>query len=162
MKYQFVFLSLLTLSLAGYSQTVAGKQTAICSPGNMTGAAPELVEKVDQFLKTLQSAISTDDRARVASLTNYPITVATGDKLIRINTKKEFVREYGQIFTARLKALVKQQNAGCVNLMDEKGFMIANGEIWFNEFPGDHMLISTINPPIPDSGKQAGLTYGRN
>lgn len=153
MKYQLIIVPLLASSLLAQSMGPTGARVASCSPGNMTGAAPELVEKVDRFLKSLQSALSANDSARVALLMNYPIIAATGNKLVRIETKEEFVREYSQIFTPHLRELVMQQKAGCINLMDEKGFMLASGEIWFNEYPGGRLLISTINPPVPRGDK---------
>ena len=155
MTCQFMVAALLLSSLLAQTQGIPSARDTDCDAGNMTGAAPALVEKVDHFIRNLQSAVLHNDIVRVASMVNYPIVVPIGTELIRIDNKEKFVQGYDQIFTPHLKKVVMGQTAGCVNLMGEQGFMLASGEIWFNEYAGGRLLISTINPPIPGESRVA-------
>lgn len=94
---------------------------------------------VTQFLARLKQAMAADDRAAVAAMVNYPITVQS-----RTYRDAAALRaNYARVFTPEVKAAVATARADDLFARDQ-GVMIGNGEIWMNEISGS-MKIITIN-----------------
>ncbi len=94
---------------------------------------------VTQFLARLKQAVAADDRAAVAAMVNYPITVQS-----RTYRDAAALRaNYAQVFTPEVKAAIAAAKADNLFARDQ-GVMIGNGEIWMNEIRGS-MKIITVN-----------------
>jgi hypothetical protein len=149
MKSLVLVMSLVACCLQSFGQVAEQKGPVNCSQGNIAGAAPELVDKVGRFLTEFQTALAKDDRIKVALLVNYPVSAANMKRKFNLKTEEEFLQAYDEFFTPLVKKIIAAQRPSCVNLMGSKGFMLARGEVWFTEYPGGHMRIFAINPPIP-------------
>jgi hypothetical protein len=151
MKSLIIVAFIVSICVITRSQTEPKKPSNECDPGNMAGAAPELFKKVNRFVVDLQSAIAHNDKSAVALLIKYPISVETKKGALLVHSKRELIEQYEKIFTPELKQIIANQRPSCVNLMGAKGFMLAHGEVWFNEFYGRDLKIFAINPVVPAS-----------
>ena len=59
--------------------------------------------QIDLFLNELKAAVERDDRARVASLIQYPITVAIAGLRVPISNSATLIQQYDAIFTADMR-----------------------------------------------------------
>ena len=99
---------------------------------------------VTQFLARLKQAIATDNRAAVAAMVNYPLTVyASGGASVTYRDAAALRARYAQVFTPEVRAAVAAAKADDLFARDQ-GVMIGNGEIWMNEVQGS-MKIITVN-----------------
>ena len=94
---------------------------------------------VTQFLARLKRVVAADDRAAVAAMVNYPITVQS--KTYR--DAAALRADYARIFTSEVKAAIAAARVDDLFARDQ-GVMIGNGEIWMNEIRGS-MKIITVN-----------------
>ena len=101
--------------------------------------------KVTQFLARLKQAMATDDRAAIAAMVKYPLTVhpSTGRPATYRNAAA-LSANYARVFTPEVRAAVAAAKPDDLFARDQ-GVMIGNGEIWMNDIGGS-MKIITINP----------------
>jgi hypothetical protein len=100
--------------------------------------------QVTQFLARLKQAVAADDRATVAAMINYPLTVHTsGGASTTYHDAAALRANYARVFTPEVKAAVAAAKADDLFTRDQ-GVMIGNGEVWMNEIRGS-MRIITIN-----------------
>jgi hypothetical protein len=107
-----------------------------------------------QFLLRLQKAVTSDDREAVSSMIYYPLHVYGQEGAITIRTKPDFLKQYNQIWNARVKRELFLQSTACLGYASsgytpehgsQTAFVIgAHGEIWFLNI-GNAMKIITIN-----------------
>jgi hypothetical protein len=87
---------------------------------------------VDVRAKAFQAAVSIKDRALVAGMIRFPITVILGGRRTRIESTTELLRVYEQVFTStfttRLVAAIPHHM-----FSRDQGVMLGNGEIWFDD-----------------------------
>jgi hypothetical protein len=87
------------------------------------------VEETRPFFETLQSSVAAGDRAKVCTMMNYPLRVATmSDK---IANEASCLQKYDRIFTAPVRDAVHQQRFDDL-FANWQGVMIGNGQIWFS------------------------------
>ncbi|MGH7154001.1 MAG: hypothetical protein ACREF3_08715, partial [Acetobacteraceae bacterium] len=88
---------------------------------------------VTQFLARLQHAMAAGDRASVAAMVRYPLTVypMKGQPMTYRNAAS-LMANYARIFTPEIKAAVAAARPYNLFARDQ-GVMIGNGEIWMNE-----------------------------
>ena len=99
---------------------------------------------VTQFLAQLKEAMAADDRAAVAAMVNYPMTVhASGGASVTYRGAASLRSRYAQVFTPEVKAAVAAAKPDNLFSRDQ-GIMIGNGEIWMNEVHGS-MKVITVN-----------------
>jgi hypothetical protein len=99
---------------------------------------------VTQFVARLKQAVAADDRAAVAAMVNYPLTVnAAGGRSMTYRNAAALSANYARVFTPEVKAAIAAAKANDLFSRDQ-GVMIGNGEIWMNELHGA-MKIVTVN-----------------
>jgi hypothetical protein len=99
---------------------------------------------VTQFVARLKRAVAANDRAAVAAMVNYPLTVnAPGGRSITYRNAAALSANYARVFTPEVKAAVAAAKADDLFSRDQ-GVMIGNGEIWMNE-RGGWVKIITVN-----------------
>ena len=123
----------------------AAKSDPTCSPGNLQQVQPELVQEVDHFLHQLQAAVESNDRDAAAQLFKYPFAVHLKSGGFTVRTPADFVKKYDRIFPRRLVSLVENQRTQCINQVGARGFMLGQGEIWFDELGDGNMQAFAVN-----------------
>jgi hypothetical protein len=99
---------------------------------------------VTQFVARLKRAVAANDRAAVAAMVNYPLTVnAPGGRSMTYRNAAALSANYARVFTPEVKAAVAAAKADDLFSRDQ-GVMIGNGEIWMNE-RGGWVKIITVN-----------------
>jgi hypothetical protein len=99
---------------------------------------------VTQFVARLKQVVAADDRAAVAAMVNYPLTVnSSGGRSMTYRNAAALSASYERVFTPEVKAAVAAATADDLFSRDQ-GVMIGNGEIWMNELRGS-MKIITVN-----------------
>ena len=99
---------------------------------------------VTQFVARLKQAVAADDRAAVAAMVNYPLTVnSSGGRSMTYRNAAALSASYARVFTPEVKAAVAAAKADDLFSRDQ-GVMIGNSEIWMNEIRGS-MKIITVN-----------------
>jgi hypothetical protein len=88
-------------------------------------------EEVAAFLGDLQAAVRADKPAAVADLIVFPLRVNKPALKGFVRTRGEFLRSYASIFTPEVRTAILKQTPSEL-FRNWQGFMIGNGEIWFN------------------------------
>ena len=105
-----------------------------------TAAADGIADADAQaFLTSLQTAVRSDDRRRVAKLVHYPLRVnraaaasagSAAPPPRNVANAAAFVQGYGTIFTPKVREAVLRQDPAKL-FRNAQGAMIGNGEVWF-------------------------------
>lgn len=138
----------LLVAMATACASSALGQSASCQKGNIAAEPDATVKNATQFLNNLQQAIRTGNRTQVMDLVHFPLTASTTNATLHIEDSKELEKKYNAVFSPKWRKAILQQDVGCVNRVGDKGFMLAQGAVWFNEFQPDGMRIVTVNQPI--------------
>ena len=91
----------------------------------------------------LKGAMARDDRAAVASLVKYPLTIGRGRARRQIRNASGFVTNYDAIVNGCIKATVQRQKMGQLFCRDQ-GVMFGDGAVWVSNGPTDLQVI-TLN-----------------
>jgi len=93
---------------------------------------------------TGSSRLAADDKAAVAVMVNYPLTVHASRGVSRTYRDAAALgASYARVFTPEVKAAVAAAAADNLFARDQ-GVMIGQGEIWMNEIRGSIKII-TVN-----------------
>jgi hypothetical protein len=102
-------------------------------------------EDAINFFRKLQAAVAANDRARVASMIDYPVNVSIGSRRVRLRRKADLLRRYEAVFNRNVKDALAQQQASELS-PSWRGVMIGNGQIWFAPLgDGKSVKIVAIN-----------------
>lgn len=123
-------------------------QSASCQKGNISAEPDAIVKNATQFLNNLQQAIKGGNRTQVMDLVHFPLTASTTNQTLHIEDSKELEKRFNAVFSPKWRKAILQQDVGCVSRIGDKGFMLAQGALWFNEFQPDGMRIIGVNQPI--------------
>lgn len=104
------------------------------------------------FLATLQDALRKNDRARIATLTAYPLHTPPirGQRVIR--NRQELLARFNLVFTPAIRSKVLAAGPNDV-WGNQQGFMVNQGVIWFDDraarpgAPSAFKLIA-VNPVV--------------
>jgi hypothetical protein len=96
------------------------------------------------FLAQLQAAAQSNNKEQIAEMISYPLLVLRSGKRTHIRQKKEFLTNFGLIFTDPVRDAILHQTAQCL-FGNSTGAMVGNGELWFREQAPDQWKIITIN-----------------
>ncbi|MBE5253852.1 MAG: hypothetical protein QRY16_15875 [Enterobacterales bacterium endosymbiont of Blomia tropicalis] len=77
------------------------------------------------FLNALQHAVASNDKAAVASLVEYPITINKK----KITTSSAFIKNYDNILNSNVKKAIANQKYEDLFVRDQ-GIMIGDGQVW--------------------------------
>ncbi|HVF57533.1 MAG TPA: hypothetical protein VM934_15365 [Pyrinomonadaceae bacterium] len=128
-----MLLMLLALSL---SSAAAGPSR---QEGKYSVAGIDDERAVEKFLADLQEAVAQDDRARVASMLSYPLTLHSGKRRTVLRRKSDLLKKYGVVFNRKVKDALAKQKASEL-FANWQGVMIGDGAIWFGEVGGAGQL----------------------
>ncbi len=82
------------------------------------------------FVKSLQQLVSKDQKAEIAELVSYPLSVDGNDS---INDQATFVQAYDSIFTKAVKECLAQEDTSRNMESVDGSYMIGWGCVWFDE-----------------------------
>ncbi len=128
-----------TPSLALGAMALAFAWLATAAQPKATAADGIADDDAQAFLTSLQTAVRSDDRRRVAKLVHYPLRVnrATAASVgsaaptpRNVENAAAFVQGYGTIFTPKVREAVLRQDPAKL-FRNAQGAMIGNGEVWF-------------------------------
>lgn len=124
----------------------AAAQTA---PDQAFEAAGTDARHVSDFLKTLKTAVSVDNRFKVAKLLSYPIEVWAGGEVITLRSESELLARYSKVFTPELKKTIAESNFENI-VVDDRGVHIDAGRLCCKPHlgrPDAPLRIVAINKP---------------
>lgn len=145
-----LLLMLLAWRLLSPAQEQISSDTQKCQGSTVDLQGEETAEKSRAFLVRLQSAVSREDKAEVASMISYPLLVIHSDSKTRIKNRSQLLHRYDSIFDAHVRAVIAQQSAKCL-FGNYQGTMIGDGEVWYREQPNGKMQIVTVNSSVAKS-----------
>ncbi len=86
---------------------------------------------VEQFLGDLQHSVAVDDRAHVAEMVRFPISITVEGKPLTLRSKDQLLKYYDVAFDAKVRGFIAKQRVSDL-FCNWKGIMIGRGEIWIN------------------------------
>ncbi len=111
---------------------------AVPVPAQETRTTSESVQRLlgdsaeyRHVITAFQAAVQAHDAAGVAALVSYPITVRVGGTSRTIKTPQKFIARYDSIITPAIAAAVQGQAYDSM-MVNSKGVMLGQGEVWFN------------------------------
>lgn len=119
-----LFGSLLSLTLMA---PLAGLPASAASRYEVAGLENQAA--VDQFFGQFQQAVAKGDRATVAAMIHYPISVKLGGKAVQLKTKAELISRFDSVFPAAFKrklAGIKVKDLWA----NYQGVATPGGELW--------------------------------
>ncbi len=87
-------------------------------------------DEARRFLGLIKEFISRKDKQKLALLVDYPIKVNLRGKTFQIKSREDFIRNYNEIITPRVRKSALKQNFEDL-FVNWQGVMIGSGEIWF-------------------------------
>jgi len=98
-------------------------------------------DEVALFLSKLKDAVKSNELKNLEIFFHYPFTLFLGnDKKIIISSKQLFKKHYEQITGGKFKEVINKSSIDTL-FVNSQGFMIGNGEVWFEPRLG----IITVN-----------------
>lgn len=92
-------------------------------------------EQIENFLTKLKLNLKADNSNKLADMFQYPFNCNSCKKPKIIKSRTQFKNRYKEIFTKKIREAVS--NASLDELfVNYQGFMIGNGEIWFDPKKG--------------------------
>jgi hypothetical protein len=123
---------------AGSGPQACGGNSTVDTLGAKTAASARA------FLTQLQAGVQSNNKEQIAELISYPLLVLRSGKRTHIRQKKEFLTNFGLIFTDPVRDAILRQTSQCL-FGNSSGAMVGNGEVWFREQAPDQWKIITIN-----------------
>lgn len=100
---------------------------------------------VEDFLRSLQQAVAKNERARVATMLNYPVTVIIRGRKLKLKNKADFLRRYNVTINHKVKQAIADQKPDDL-FVNYQGVMIGGGEIWFGQpYESKQIKVIAIN-----------------
>ena len=103
---------------------------------------------VSDFLSDLQKSVAAGDRAHVASLIQFPITITIKGKRISLRNRQQLLTHYDVAFDPKVKGFLAKQHFADL-FCNWKGIMIGRGEIWLGARTHGPLRIIAINNNPP-------------
>jgi hypothetical protein len=143
---------LLLLTMFAMRPSVCGAQLngtdsieAACPGDTVDQLGPQIAKESRAFVASLKAATDANDRTAVSSMIRYPLAVHIGDRTFRAHTPEEFLHEYDRIMNRAVrKAIDDPQSSKCL-FFSSQGFMIGDGEVWFEKVSSGVHKVITIN-----------------
>ena len=105
---------------------------------------------VEEFADKIQSYVVNGDKQRLAEQIKYPINAKVNGKVVKIENKDYFIRNYNQIFYPKYKDVISNSYAKYL-FVNYQGIMFGEDEfnIWINEVTPTNgvskLMITAIN-----------------
>jgi len=85
------------------------------------------------FVKQLQEAFRKGDRRLIASMIEYPLLVTNDRGKRQIRGKQVLLANFGDVFDATTICVIERAKPDEL-FGNWQGFMIGNGQVWFDKF----------------------------
>jgi len=130
----------LPLVLAGLIQWANGQEDACIRAYG--------VASVEQFLGDLQHSVAVDDRAHVAEMVRFPISITVERKPVTLRNRDQLLKYYNVAFDAKVRGFIAKQKISGL-FCNWRGIMIGRGEIWISTSgrPSRLRIIAINNNP---------------
>jgi len=151
-KHAAILFLLLVPTSAGAQNVLRDTRTP-CTVGRLNEESPETAKSLSAFLETIKSALSSNDKRKLADMSSYPLRVATETGKFKIRSQEAFLQHYEQIFPKSLFDFLKTQQPQCISRVGAQGFTVGLGEIWFDQYPDGTVKFFAINPVTLPSDK---------
>jgi hypothetical protein len=140
------------LTIFGPAQKASSAQTkSTCGQSTVEDAwGANFASEAKLFLDQLQRVVRDKDKAKLASLIEYPVRINVGSHHSEIASEKEFLRKYSSVLTPDMVREVLAQMPDCL-FGNSQGVMIGRGVIWFQRQPEGTMKIIAFNIPSSDA-----------
>jgi hypothetical protein len=143
--FLFVMVLFVGSSVTLRAQTIPRSGQAECESDTVDRMGPEVAKEARDFLGKLRNAVERGDKKQVASMVHYPLNVHFADKTVVIRNPAEFTRNYGRIVNDSVKAKITDEKSSRCMFANWQGFMVGDGEVWFQEFSQGVLKIITFN-----------------
>lgn len=100
-------------------------------------------EAFETFYGKLQKWMSKGNKEAIARHVQYPLRVNKDGQSHFVANDKQFVAEYEQIMTERVRHALQQQDVKQA-FVNYQGVMVGNGELWLRQ-NGDKFVIVAVN-----------------
>lgn len=107
-------------------------------------------QAIENFVSTIQSYVVNDNKKQLAEQVKYPINVKINDKVIKIENKDDFIKNYDKIFHSEYKKVISKAFAKYM-FANWQGVMFGTGSynMWINEVTpsgsNSKLMITAIN-----------------
>ncbi len=118
-----------------------------CTPGNLKDSGPETDAAIEGFWQDFQASLRSNDKGRIAKMVDYPVEVFSGNKF-EIHNEQEFVRYFNKIFPKNLREMLLRQQVDCIHRVGSKGFSVAHGQLWFDEYSDGKVKIFGVTAVV--------------
>lgn len=117
-----------------------------CSGDTVDTSNAAMAAPARAFVHRLAAAVAQNDRRLVASLVHYPLPVYTGPgKKTLIRNQTDLLAHYTTVFNPKARAALSSPDAARCLFYRDQGFMIGDGEIWFDGPSASTLKINSIN-----------------
>jgi hypothetical protein len=145
---------LMAAGLGATAQAQTGSSGAECTQQTVDyfGQADGIAYRY--WMLRLKTAVKDDDRKALSEMVFYPMVWNRKDGTVSIKDKREFLKNFDEIFTPELKAKIASQNVKCLP-GDDEGADVGNGELRFFKFAktNEFEITSISQPGIVKSNK---------
>ena len=132
-------------SVSSGQLTASGGQETACPGDTVDQLDPQIAKGSRTFVASLRAATEANDRISVSSMIRYPLAVHIGDRTFRIHTPEEFLHNYDRVMNRSIrKAIADPQSSKCL-FFSSGGFMIGDGEVWFQQSSAGVYKVITVN-----------------
>lgn len=112
------------------------------------------------FVRGLQQAVARNDRAAVAAMIRYPLTVFAGGIRIPVSDASDLVRSYEAVFSPALTLVIAQatlpgRQPGAGTIVVENGRVMIAGDAVEIQPVGGRLLITGIHAPLAASSSRS-------
>lgn len=119
---------------------------APCKASNLGEENPARAKAIEEFWRRFQNALKRNDKQNIAGMVEFPLSVAfASGRQIEIRSQTEFLADYARVFPKRTRRMFLRYPAECINRVGAKGFSIAEGQIWFDQYPNGKVKIFSMN-----------------
>lgn len=138
---------LILLLAASHAQT---PKAPPCNGSTVDNFDPAIADSSQAFVVELQKLVHANDKRAIASRINYPLRVnqTIHGKLTHtlIRNPQQFIAAYDSLFNDKVRsAILSPASVECL-FANDQGFMIGDGEIWFQQAASKAFRIFALNP----------------
>jgi len=135
----------LCLAVSVVAQTPQASGQRPCKGDTVDREGVATASKSRAFLAGLKAAIEAGDKEEVSKMMHYPLRLNTAAGNFQIRTRAEFLSRYNQIIDSEVIATIQDEMSSRCLFSNYQGFMIGDGQLWFQEISPGEFRVNTIN-----------------
>ena len=102
-----------------------------------------------EFFKKFQKLVAQNKRENLSDLLHYPVTYVKNGHEYQLKDKNDFLNNYKDIFTKRIKEIVAQEKEKDL-FISWRGVMFGRGEIWCGGVDGGDVKVFSFNTELSE------------